>query len=84
MSKGTVKWFDQKKKFGFITQDDGEEIFFHSSAILGPNELEKGDRVIFDIVETQKGQKAECIRRPQKEQNEFNGFLSFKNEASKV
>jgi CspA family cold shock protein len=58
---GTVKWFDSKKGFGFITRDDnGQDIFVHFSAIQGRGfkNLEEGDKVEFEIVQEEKGPRA--------------------------
>jgi CspA family cold shock protein len=58
---GTVKWFDSKKGFGFITRDDnGQDIFVHFSAIQGRGfkNLEEGEKVEFEIVQEEKGPRA--------------------------
>ncbi len=63
MANGTVKWFNETKGFGFITQDDGTDVFAHYSAISGDGfkTLAEGDAVSFDVVEGDKGLKAENI-----------------------
>jgi CspA family cold shock protein len=63
MPNGTVKWFNESKGFGFITQDDGTDVFAHYSAISGDGfkSLAEGDKVSFDVVEGDKGPKAENI-----------------------
>lgn len=56
--KGTVKWFDDKKGYGFITvEDEGGDCFVHYSAIKGSGfrSLSQGDRVEFDVVQGEKG-----------------------------
>ncbi len=58
---GTVKWFNSKKGFGFITRDDGQgDVFVHFSAIQsrGFKTLEEGQKVEFEIVQDEKGPKA--------------------------
>ena len=54
---GTVKWFNATKGFGFIQQDEGEDVFVHYSAISGDGyrTLEEGQRVEFVVVQGQKG-----------------------------
>jgi CspA family cold shock protein len=65
MSKGTVKWFNESKGFGFITQENGTDVFAHYSAIKGEGykTLAEGDLVSFDVVEGDKGLKASNIVR---------------------
>ncbi len=60
MAKGTVKWFNESKGFGFITQEDGGDVFAHYSAIQGNGfkTLAEGDTVSFDVVDGEKGPKA--------------------------
>lgn len=58
MNRGTVKWFDKSKGFGFITMEDGTDIFVHYSGLKKVFSLEKGQRVEFAIVECSKGIKA--------------------------
>jgi CspA family cold shock protein len=64
--KGTVKWFNDKKGFGFITREDGEkDCFVHHTAILGSGykSLREGEQVEFDVVEGAKGPAAENVSR---------------------
>jgi len=60
MANGIVKWFNEKKGFGFIEQDDGPDVFVHFSGIVadGFKSLNEGDRVTFDIEQGDKGPSA--------------------------
>ena len=60
MAKGRVKWFNEKKGFGFITQDDGNDVFVHFSAINrdGFKSLSEGDEVEFEVTKGPKGEQA--------------------------
>ncbi len=60
MKTGTVKWFDSAKGFGFITSDEGNDVFVHFSAILtdGFKNLEEGQKVTFEVVEGARGPQA--------------------------
>jgi len=63
MSEGTVKWFNASKGFGFIAQDNGNDVFVHFSAIKmeGYKALEEGARVRFDVVKGNKGPAADNV-----------------------
>ncbi len=67
MASGKVKWFDNKKGFGFIAQEGGQDVFVHHTNILGTGfkTLEEGDWVTFEVVSTAKGPKAENVERTQ-------------------
>ena len=60
MPKGTVKWFNQKKGYGFLISEDGKEIFVHFSSIQGEGfkSLREGDEVEFEITQGEKGEQA--------------------------
>jgi cold shock protein len=64
-ASGTVKWFSQEKGFGFVTREDGTDVFVHHSGISGRGfkTLEQGERVEFDIIEEPKGLKAANLVR---------------------
>ena len=64
MQQGTVKWFNDAKGFGFITQENGPDVFVHHTAILieGFRSLTEGQRVAFDIVQGPKGLQAANVR----------------------
>ena len=63
MSEGTVKWFNQRKGYGFISTEDGNDIFVHYSDISGEGfkSLTEGAPVSFDVVEGEKGPRAENV-----------------------
>ncbi|HCM90241.1 MULTISPECIES: cold-shock protein [Vagococcus] len=65
MANGTVKWFNAEKGFGFITQEDGTDVFAHFSAIQGEGfkTLEEGQEVTFDVEEGQRGLQATNIEK---------------------
>jgi CspA family cold shock protein len=64
MANGTVKWFNERKGYGFIEQDDGSDVFVHYSAIEGTGfrSLKEGDRVTFDIKQDTKGPAAVNVK----------------------
>lgn len=65
MSKGVVKWFNEKKGFGFIKDDDGKDVFVHHSAISmsGFKTLSEGDRVTFNVTQGAKGPAAADVKK---------------------
>jgi CspA family cold shock protein len=65
MASGRVKWFDNKKGFGFISQDQGKDVFVHHTCISGTGfkTLNEGDQVDFDLVDSEKGPKALNVQR---------------------
>jgi cold shock protein len=65
MPEGKVKWFNDKKGFGFIEQDGGGDLFVHHSSIQGDGfkSLAEGDRVSFDVGKGAKGPAAENVRK---------------------
>lgn len=64
MTEGTIKWFNEKKGFGFISREDGDDVFVHYSAIEGEGfrTLTEGQRVEFEIQEGPKGLQAAKVR----------------------
>ena len=65
MAQGTVKWFNESKGYGFITVDDGKDVFVHYSAIQGDGfkTLNEGQKVSFDIVNGEKGPQAANVAK---------------------
>lgn len=65
MANGTVKWFSDKKGFGFIEQEEGGDIFVHFSSITmsGFKTLSEGDRVTFDVEESDRGPVAKNVEK---------------------
>ena len=61
MVEGTVKFFNAMKHFGFIAGDDGKEYFVHESGLKEGVSITEGDKVSFDVVEGDKGPKAENV-----------------------
>ena len=65
MAKGTVKWFSDKKGYGFIEQEDGQDIFVHYSSIDTPGfkSLAEGDQVSFEVEERDRGPVAKNVSK---------------------
>jgi CspA family cold shock protein len=65
MANGIVKWFNEKKGFGFIEKEDGGDVFVHHSDIEGSGfkTLVDGDRVTFDVEQGDRGPKATNVRK---------------------
>lgn len=63
MQKGTVKWFNAQKGFGFITADDGTDVFVHYSALnmTGFKIVEEGQKVEFEVIDGTKGPQASNV-----------------------
>jgi len=65
LGEGVVKWFSERKGFGFIEQEDGQDLFVHHSAInmTGFKTLNDGDRVSFETEESDRGPKAKNVTK---------------------
>jgi cold shock protein len=65
LANGTVKWFNDKKGYGFINEEEGRDVFVHFSAIDMPGfkTLSEGDLVIFDVEESDRGPEAKNVRK---------------------
>ena len=65
MASGKVKWFDNKRGFGFIAQESGQDVFVHHTCIVGQGykTLVEGEKVVFDLVNSDKGPKALNVQR---------------------
>ena len=65
MATGRVKWFNDEKGFGFITQESGEDVFVHFSAVVaqGFKSLAEGDQVEFEVTRGPKGLQATNVRK---------------------
>ncbi len=65
MAKGTIKWFDERKGYGFIAQEDGKDVFLHFSSITmaGFKTLAEGDEVTFDVEENERGLVAKNVAK---------------------
>ena len=65
MQQGTVKWFNAKKGYGFISDENGEDVFVHFSALNmeGYKEVKEGEKVEFEVIEGEKGPQASNVSR---------------------
>ncbi len=65
MVQGIIKWFNDRKGYGFISQEDGKDVFVHFSAIdsTGYKTLSEGDQVEFDIEESDRGPEAKNVNK---------------------
>ena len=65
MEKGTVKWFNGSKGYGFINREEGEDVFVHFNAIIGDGykSLDEGDEVQFEVVQGPKGLQASNVSK---------------------
>lgn len=65
MASGKVKWFDNRRGFGFILQDQGQDVFVHHTCIVGQGykTLQEGEMVHYELVDSDKGPKAQNVQR---------------------
>ncbi len=65
MERGTVKWFNRTKGFGFIEREEGDDVFVHFSAIEGEGfrSLDEGDTVEFEVTQGEKGLQATFVKK---------------------
>jgi len=62
--KGTVKWYNPRKGYGFIQGEDGNDVFMHNTAIPeGTGYLHEGDQVEYEVVDTERGPNAKNIKK---------------------
>ncbi len=69
MAEGNVKWYDKKKGYGFISFGDGPDVFVHYTSLKDEGTfLKEGDRVLFDILEGEKGPRADVVTLQRKQE----------------
>ena len=61
--KGTIKWYNARKGYGFIQGEDGKDVFVHQSAVPQGTFLNEGDRVEFNVESSERGPKAVNVRK---------------------
>jgi len=75
---GTVKWFNSRKGYGFISSEDGNDVFVHFSALSGEGDeyktLNENDKVEFDVVQGEKGPQASNVVVTEKAPKQFNSY----------
>jgi len=75
---GTVKWFNSRKGYGFISSEDGNDVFVHFSALSGEGDeyktLNENDKVEFDVVQGEKGPQASNVVVTEKAPRQFNSY----------
>ena len=78
MVKGTVKWFNSRKGYGFISSEEGNDVFVHYSALAGDKEefktLNENDKVEFDVVQGEKGPQASNVVIIEKAPRQYNSY----------
>ena len=76
--KGTVKWFNSRKGFGFINSEEGNDVFVHYTALSGGDDeyltLNENDKVEFDVIEGQKGPQASNVVVTEKAPPQFGSY----------